>query len=362
MQARATSSMPTRPGVARGRSQGEGGSVSFGEVLRRISVGQGRQGMAQTAAAIGLPMAGFNARLTGRGRFSVAELAAVLRLVPDQRLIKWLFSTNSLPVVRYADEQGAAAAPGPAPQDVLVGVGASIEILLGLVDPLTHGAPLAQHRSDVIRQIDVAMAAIVSMRRQAEMMVLAEAPAEAIHSDARFGALVKQALLANNISLAEVAAALGLTNNSFYARITGRVSFDPAELQTLFRLYPDPHMADVLLAGTPFLALPPRSADATPLRTGVQALCTVLRLVTLPPDTQGEEQAGAAIALRRLNDALRALIVMRQMIERGRLYHPRFDESVRRKSMEPYRANALPFVIVNQSPPYQDAISSPIRG
>ncbi len=64
-----------------------------------------------------------------------------------------------------------------------------------------------------------------------------------------FAQLVHQVLV-----MEKVANTCGITYDTFYARITNRVTFSAEELKRLIRAAPDPRFAAYLLANTPFIA------------------------------------------------------------------------------------------------------------
>jgi len=74
---------------------------------------------------------------------------------------------------------------------------------------------------------------------------------------ADFAALVHHLLVAEKRRpVKEVAKALGMKYATFYARMIGRVPFDPDEINGLLREVPDHRLVDCLLADTQYIAVP----------------------------------------------------------------------------------------------------------
>ena len=80
-----------------------------------------------------------------------------------------------------------------------------------------------------------------------------------------FAAMVHRILVVEKRRPAkEVAAALGMKYATFYARMIGRVPFDPDEINALIREIPDSRLVDRLLSETPFVGVP---RQAEPMET-----------------------------------------------------------------------------------------------
>lgn len=74
---------------------------------------------------------------------------------------------------------------------------------------------------------------------------------------ADFAALVHHLLVAEKRRpVKDVATALGMKYATFYARMIGRVPFDPDEINALLREVPDHRLVDCLLADTAYIAVP----------------------------------------------------------------------------------------------------------
>ena len=336
----------------------------FGDLLRRILIHEKQQPPAKIAAALGLPLGALHAKMNGRARFSPDELAILFREISDERLVKWLFARSGLRLVSHP----VAKEPAPGTtlfQHALAGVAATAGALLELIDGLEQPSRDGQPPAGTRPCIDAATAELLWIRQCFAAAYLVDDPSARQNSDRGFGPLVRQILLTEKgISLASLAASLELSAESFYARITGRVPFDPVELRTLFRLHPEPRLADCLLVGTPCVALSPTAGEDSeweygPLRAGLESLRTVIKLLMFLRISDRLEPAGssgrswpimdcaspateAAILIRSLNDALRALAAM-QGSTSGRNGRLPAGPQPRKRLFAPYNPNGLPF-------------------
>ena len=131
-----------------------------------------------------------------------------------------------------------------------------------------------------------------------------------------FAALVSRIVLTGQgVQPRDLAAALGISYSALHARLMGRAAFMPDELRLLFQRYPEPRIADYLLAGTRFVAIDrPVSAvgeaGQAPLRVGLRALRELIDLSRrlLTAEAPGARQPTEVV--RSVDEALRQLAVL----------------------------------------------------
>jgi len=140
---------------------------------------------------------------------------------------------------------------------------------------------------------------------------------------ADFAALVHHLLVAEKRRpVKEVAKALGMKYATFYARMIGRVPFDPDEINALLREVPDHRLVDCLLAETQYIAVPRPPAGRKPdarENTGivVHALQSaaesfgILREMTLVLDDGGLDPEARDRITAHIHEAERGLAALR---------------------------------------------------
>lgn len=295
-------SVPDRKGTA-------ADVAGFTTVLRRILVEEKHGGINRVAAALGLAPRTFYARLHNQSRFDPNEVAILLREIKDARLAEWLFSRSSLVVVNRPAEYRDGAA-GEMMQRALACAAVSANTLLALVDQIEH--PSLASNTAVSVQVRQAQSAVLWIKLALGSPRQRTRPP----SQPRFSALVRQVLLIKrDIPLGDVAARMGMSYSSLYDRMTGRVPFDPVDLRKLFEIYPEPDIADCLLADTPYIAIRVPAwerfdQDQSPLRAGLLALQHVLQLLDLLRKSDGVACVDEATLNRSLDGALEYLAML----------------------------------------------------
>ena len=257
----------------------------LGELLRRILVDADH--VARSAAALQLTPRSLSARLQRGARFTPDEIAILLRELQDDRLIRWLWGGSGLLITRRP------AAPGDDPSGRLLQpllnsatecIAALCELALALepaAQDFSHHE--AQPPSELEQHIDRAQAELLRLKLHLPSnQSHAELPASHTAHDG-FAVLVNRLLLTDNrIKPRELADALGLSYHALRARLSGRTSFIPVELKRLFQYYPEPRIADYLLAGTSYMAIPrPALTEPlpgySPIRAGLLSLQEIIR-------------------------------------------------------------------------------------
>jgi hypothetical protein len=260
----------------------------LGELLRRVFVDEGH--VARTAAALGLTPGSFYSKLHRGARFTPDEIAILLREIEDNRLIRWLWDGSGLLITRRP------AAPGDDVNDSLLPplvnsaaecIAALCELALALersAEDISHQEPL--WLTEIEHHIDRAQAELLRLKLHLPSNPShAELPA-GHETHGGFTALVNRRLLTENrVRPRDLAEALGLSYHGLHARLTGRTSFVPAELKRLFRHYPDPPIADYLLAETQYISMPrPASTEPlpgySPVRAGLVSLREIIKLLS----------------------------------------------------------------------------------
>jgi hypothetical protein len=291
----------------------------LGELLRRIFVDEDH--VARTAAALGLTPRSFSGKLHRGARFTPDEIAVLLREIQDDRLIRWLWGGSGLLITRRP------AAPGDDPSDRLLQplLNSATECIAALCDLALALEPTAQdvshHEaqppSELEQHIDRAQAELLRLKLHLPSnQSHAELPASHTAHDG-FAVLVNRLLLTDNrIRPRDLADALGLSYHALHARLSGRTSFIPVELKRLFQHYPEPRIADYLLAGTSYIAIPrPASTEPlpgySPIRAGLLSLQEIIRLLSglLRTADVRVHEISAAVS-QGVDEALRQLTAM----------------------------------------------------
>ncbi len=291
----------------------------LGELLRRILVDEDR--VARTAAALRLTPRSLYARLHRGARFTPDEIAILIREFQDDRLIRWLWGGSGLLITRRPDFPSDDM-NNPLLQPLLNSAAECIAALCDLARALEASARdtphhEAQRRSELEQHIDGAQAELLRLKLHLlSGQRHAELPASHAAHDG-FAALVNRLLLTDDrIRPRDLADALGLSYHTLHARLSGRSSFTAVELKRLFQYYPDPRIADYLLAGTPYIAIPrPALTEPvpgySPMRAGLLSLREIIKLLSelLRAADVRVHEVSAAVN-RGVDEALRRLATM----------------------------------------------------
>jgi hypothetical protein len=295
-------------------------TAGFAELLRHILILEKQQPLKQVAAALGMTVHAFCARLRNGGRLDPDDVAILLREVADERLLRWFFAGSGLLLVKHTIVLPGGSNMTLLERVVTCAVGA-IAAICDLADTMESGTPNGQQKAMIEERLDHAQAALLSIKLHLAPP-LARSPAGravtpdgAVHED--FPHLVSRVVMTDNgIRAQPLADALNISYQALHARLSGRVGFLPRELRQLFRTFPDPRLADYLLIGTGCTAvLRPaviESHDPSgPIRTGLLSLREMvefLEVVLLTEDAPGS--AVAAHADRHLDEAVRQLATL----------------------------------------------------
>ena len=249
--------------------------ANFGDLLRRLLVHEKQRPVVQVAEALHLAPSRLYAKMRG-SRFSPDEIAVLLREVPDARLPKWLMAGTGLLVVVCAPPDAAAMVA--LHQGIVTGVQEAVAALSELVDALEHSRLGNSRKGAIEEHVDHAQAELLRIR----LAIAAEhTPAPRVGgagSPDGFLPRMREVLLTEKgIRLQDVADALDISYSATHARMAGAVPFTPAELRRLFQMYPEPRVADCLLRGSSFVAIPRPPVinsplDYSPLRSGLLSL------------------------------------------------------------------------------------------
>ena len=287
------------------------------EVLRRILILEGQHRVARVAAALHVPPSTLYARIHRGARFDPDEFAILLREVPDERLIRWLFVGSDLFAVKQpVTRETARSRPFLA---LLANCAAAcVAALCELLDVLECAPPCdmpGQHPED---HLDRAQGELLLLRLQLSAEDRSATATPAGDRPEAFGALVRHVLVGQNgAEIRDIADALAMSYHALHARLSGRSSFSPEELRRLFRLYPEPRIGDYLLAETPYITIrQPAVTDPypayTPLRAGLQALHEVIALLQNLLQAADRHEVEDHVTVRSgVEEALRQLAALR---------------------------------------------------
>ena len=127
-------------------------------------------------------------------------------------------------------------------------------------------------------------------------------------------------------SVKDVAASLGLKEQSLYSRIYGRVRFSADEARELLRAVTDSRLADYLLDGTAFTAVPrhdvgegdqAESARIQAERTVLHASDVMREVAESLADDGRIDHIEQARIEERIVEAMRALNALKKLLEQG---------------------------------------------
>jgi len=292
-------------------------TAGFDDLLRRILVVEKQQPLIDVAAALGMTAHGLCCKMRNRGRFTPDDVAILLRVIADERLPHWLFLGSGLLLVKHP-----VAPPGGSNmtlhQCTASCAAEAISAICELAETLELSMLEQRQKTTIEEHLDHAQSGLLSIR-----LHLAPPPAgRVIAADSAapedFGHLVQRVLLTDQaIRPQALADALNLSYHALHARLAGRVAFLPAELRQLFRLFPDPRLADYLLTGTAYTAIPRPAVidsriDCRPIRTGLLSLREIvqfLHALLLVEDTH--DASLRADADRHLDEAVRQVATLR---------------------------------------------------
>ncbi len=146
-------------------------------------------------------------------------------------------------------------------------------------------------------------------------------------SSSAFTSLVYTILIAEERgSVKDVAAMLGLKEQSLYSRIYGRVRFSADEARELLRAVPDSRLADYLLDGTAFTAVlrddiaPGDHAETARIqaeRTVLHASDVMREVAESLADDGRIDHIEQARIEERIVEAMRALNALKKLLEHG---------------------------------------------
>ncbi len=289
---------------------------SFGDLLRQILVFEKRQSLQGVATALGMTSRDFCSRLRNGGRFDPDEVAIILREVADERLRQWFFAGGGLLLVKHAivlqDNSNLTVR-----QRLIASAVDAISAICCLADML-EACILEDPQKAVIEQhFDHVMAELLSIKLQLSPRSadLDETPEHVLTKT--FPELVRRVLLTDqHIQLHTFAEALNLSSRALHARLSGHVTFLPVELRQLFRMFPDPRIADYVLQGTAYTAILRPAVielriDGGPIRPGLLSLREMVKfLEALLLAEAAPETALPATAARHLDEAVRQLATL----------------------------------------------------
>ncbi|MGF1456683.1 MAG: phage regulatory CII family protein [Alphaproteobacteria bacterium] len=139
-----------------------------------------------------------------------------------------------------------------------------------------------------------------------------------------FATLLYKLLIVEEVkSVKQVAAALGMKEQSLYSRLYGRVRFSVEETRDILRIIEDVRVADFMLSGSPFVAVS-RSENAESDAEGVrnQASSTLFDVTDLMREVEVSLSDDGRIDHRekikieeRLQEAERSLTALRKTIK-----------------------------------------------
>jgi hypothetical protein len=292
-------------------------TARFGDVLRRSLIVEKLRPLADVAAALGTTERGLRSKMQGAGRFSPDDVVTLLRVITDERLIRWFFADGGLLLVKLP-----IASSDRSNLTLLQRHMACAEQALAAIEALTEALDLAmqgeRRKIALVEHLDRAQSALSSIKLHLAPPSADEnlAADESMQGD--FPLLVNRVLrMEQGISPQALAIGLNLTYPTLHARLAGQVPFPPAELRALFMRFPDTRLADYLLTGTTYTAmLRPKAIDVrigdSPTRLGLRSLREVTRLLGLILQSiDVPASMTRATAEQYLGEAVRLLATMR---------------------------------------------------
>jgi hypothetical protein len=300
-------------------------ATSFGDTLRHTLVGEKGQPLSDIAAALRMTERGLRSKMQGAGRFDPDQIATLLRVVADERLLWWFFSGSGLLLVkRPAASPDGTRTPLECTVDYAAEALSAIEALADALDVSVTGE---RRKTVLMGHLDRAQHGLSSINLHLSPPLADRHVSTDDGSHEDFPQLVHRVLRVDQgISPQALASALNLKYPALHERMSGRVTFLPAELRALLLTFPDPRLADYLLAGTAYTAIrSPEAVDVhngeSPTRLGLQSLREVTKFLGLMLSAGDTADAPVrAAAKRHLGKAVGLLATMRwQMMHIGHL-------------------------------------------
>jgi hypothetical protein len=291
--------------------------ADFGALLRHILVFEKRQPMHHVAAELGMTAHAFCARLRNGGHLDPDAVAILLRVVADERLPLSFFAGSGLLLVKHtiASRDGGSMT---LQQRIVTCAVAAISAICELAHMLEASRLETPRKYLIEERLDRALGALLSIKLQVSPLATGSdvAPRDDAHED--FAHLVRRVLVTGQgVRSQALAERLKLSYHPLHARLSGHVAFLPAELRRLFRMFPDPRIADYLLTGTAYTAILRPAViesriDGTPIETGLLSLREMvefLKVLLLTEDTPGPDPPAMTDA--HLDEAMRQLATLR---------------------------------------------------
>lgn len=287
--------------------------ADFDDLLRHILIVEKRQSLEDVAAALGVTAHAFCSRLRNGGRFDPDDVAVLLRVIADERLPLWLFAGSGLLLVQHtiASPDGSNMTLR---QRTAGCAAAAIAIICDLADLLESHELEKLPKAMIETHLDQAVGALLSIKLQLKPTFIDIRATPSDGAPENFAGLVRRVvLMGQGVRLQALAEALGLSYRALHARMVGDVAFQPAELKQLFRLFPDPRLADYVLLGTAYTpilrpAVIESRIDGSPIQTGLRSVREIMQFLEallLTEDTG--VPALAETASRHLDEAVRQL-------------------------------------------------------
>ena len=289
------------------------GKANFDDLLRDILIVEKRQSLEAVAATLGMKAHAFCSRLRNGSRFDPDDVALLLRVIADERLPLWFFAGSGLLLVQHGIASSEASNM-TLRQRTATCAAAAIATICDMADLLESHEQEKLPRAMIESHLDHAVGALLSIKLQLKP---AFAGVHATRSDGaheNFAGVVRRVvLLGQGVRLQALAEALGLSYRALHARMQEEVAFQPAELKQLFRLFPDPRLADYILGGTAYTpilrpAIIEARIDGSPIQTGLRSVREIMQFLEallLSEDIGGA--APAETAGRHLDEAIRQL-------------------------------------------------------
>jgi len=287
--------------------------ASFDDLLRHILIVEKRQSLEDVAATLGMTAHTFCSRLRHGGRFDPDDVATLLRMVPDERLPLWFFAGSGLLLVEHP-----IASPGASNktlrQRTAACAASTIAAVCDLANLLESGDLEKLPRTTLEERLDHAVGALLSIKLQLTPPLTSgdDTPGEGAHEG--FADLVRRVvLIGQDVRLQALADGLCLSYQALHARMMGQVGYQPAELKRLFRLFPDPRLADYILNGTPYTpilrpAIIDARIDGSPIQAGLRSVREIVQFLEALLLTENAEDATQATKIgRHLDEAVRNL-------------------------------------------------------
>jgi len=300
-------------------------AASFGDVLRRTLVYEKLLPLADVAAALGMTERGFRSKMQGGSRFDPGQVVTLLRVIADERLLWWFFSGSDLMLLKLP------STPPDGNRTTIQSTAACAAEALAAIEALANALDLSaegeRRETALAGHLDRAQHGLSSINLHLAPLLADPQVTTDSHPLEDFPRLVHRVLRVDQrISLQALANALNLRYPALHERMSGRVAFLPAELRALLRAFPDPRLADFLLAGTAYTAIRrPKAAEfrssESPTRLGFESLREVTKFLGLMLLTDDITDSSVhATAKRHLGKAAGLLATMRwQMTHIGHL-------------------------------------------